>query len=175
MDINKIPPDVARIDVERCGQTMLLVKAWKRGFDPNDAGAPAFEDFLDAISIFGACDALKAQGFSVTMATQGKARALRGPVTRIDFVKQTDGWHVRKYPAGWTASTHPMSDVVKPESEIREAIQWCRNNGWTVRDFENEIVRAWKGKPEPVHTAETIRRLRAKYPITRKYDFAYDA
>ncbi|MDD2922132.1 MAG: hypothetical protein PHQ36_07585 [Anaerolineales bacterium] len=174
MDINKIQPDIARIDIERSGQTMLFVRAWKKGFNPDDAGSPAFEDLIDAISMTQVCAALEAQGFSVTMTSAAQARALRGEVTRVDFVKQTDGWHIKKYPHGWRASTRPMSDVVKSEDEINAAIHWCKEHGWTVRENPG-LSRAWKGKPLPVRTAEAIRQIRTKAtPEQRFANFLYD-
>lgn len=172
MDINKLPKDVARVDIEKAGQTMLSVRVWLKGFSLNDAGSPAFEDMID-ISMLQACKTLEDQGFAVTVYTKERVYALRGPVTRVDFVKQNDGWHIKKYPYGWKASTQPMSDVVKTEEEIKQAIQWCKDQGWTIYDFEGEIIRAWKGKPIPVHDTKSIKKLRAKYPRARQYDFAY--
>lgn len=172
MDINKLHQDVARVDIEKAGQTMLVVRAWLKGFSIKDAGAPAFEDMID-VSMLQACKALEDQGFAVTVYTKERVYALRGPITRVDFVRQADGWHIKKFPYGWQASTRPLSDVVKSEEEIRQAIQWCKEQGWTVYDFEGEIIRAWRGKPMPVHNAESIRRLRTKYPHAHQYDFAY--
>ncbi|MBK8467707.1 MAG: hypothetical protein IPL32_17980 [Chloracidobacterium sp.] len=176
INLKDIQPDIARIDIERVGETTIFVRVWKVGFNPSDAGSPAFEDMLDgqAESMSGLCSIVEAQGFSITMNGSKKARALRGPVTRIDFVKQVDGWHIKKYPRGWRASTKPMSDVIKSDEEINAAIAWCRTNGWSIRDFRGEIIRAWKGNPVPVHTAETTRRLREKYPNDRLHNFLFD-
>lgn len=174
IDLTKIPSDIARIDIEKTGSSTIFVRVWKNGFNPYDAGAPAFEDMLDggSASMSQLCAAVEAHGFSVTMTGSSKIRALRGPVTRVDFVKQVDGWHIKKYPHGWLASTRPMSDQVKTHEEVKFAIEWCKSQGWAIYDFKGEVIRAWKGKPMPVHTAETIRSLRIKHPNER-YDFAY--
>lgn len=176
MNINKIPPDIARIDIDRASRTVLFIRAWKRGYNPDDAGAPTFEDMLDGRteSTEQICAVLEAQGFSITISSSSKARALRGPTTRVDFVKQADGWHIKKYPEGWRATTRPVSDVVKTEEEIRAAIQWCRENGWIVRENPG-FSRAWKDKLMPVRTAEATRQMRAKATNEqRKFNFLYD-
>lgn len=176
IDLQKISKEFARIDIEKVGFTTIFVRVWKNGYNPNDAGAPAFEDMLDAgaFSMSGICATVEAQGFSVTMTGSNKARALRGPVTRVDFVKQSDGWHIKKYPHGWRASTRPMSDQVKSYEEVIAAIEWCRENGWSICDFKGEVIRAWKGKPVPVRDADSIRKIRNKYP-NAQYDFRYFA
>lgn len=170
----QIPPDTARIDLEKSGQSILFIRLWKKGYNTDDAGAPDKEDLLEgALSLNDILAYIENQGFSVTV-TGASARCLRGPVTRIDFVKQADGWHLKKFPAGWRATTRPMSDVIKTEDEIKQAIQWCKQNGWTVRENQG-FSRAWKGAPKPVRTAEATRRMRAKAtPDQRFADFAYD-
>lgn len=174
IDLQKIPNDVARIDIEKTGASTIFVRVWKKGFNPDDAGSPAFEDMLDggSSSMSQICGMVEAQGFSMTMTGSSKARALRGPATRIDFVKQDDGWHIKKFPHGWRASTRPMSDQVKSYEDVMSAVEWCKSHGWSIYDFKGEVIRAWKGKPMPVHTAETIRILRTKHKHDH-YDFAY--
>lgn len=176
IDLKNLPKDIARLDIERAGFTTIFVRVWKKGFNPDDAGAPDFEELVDggAESMSQICAAVKAQGFSITMSGSNKARALRGEVTRVDFVKEVDGWHIKKYPHGWRASTLPMSDVVKPEEEIKQAIAWCMENGWIVRENKGHS-RAWKNKLMPVRTREEMRRCRANAtPEQRFCDFAYD-
>jgi len=176
MDIKNIHKDIARIDLERTGNSVLFIRVWKKGYNPDDAGAPAFEEMLDGgiVSTSQICADIEAQGFSITMSGSQKARALRGEVTRVDFVKEVNGWHIKKYPQGWRATTRPMSDVIKAEDEIKQAIIWCRENGWIVRENKG-YSRAWKNKLMPVHTTEEMRRLRANAtPEQRFCDFAYD-
>ncbi len=176
IDLKNISKDIARIDIDRAGLTTIFVRVWKKGFNANDAGYPDFEDMLDggAESMSQLCATVESQGFSITMNGKSFARALRGEVTRVDFAKQVDGWHIKKYPHGWRASTRPMSDEIKTEDEIKEAIRWCREHGWIVRE-RNGYSRAWRDKLMPVHTAEEMRILRLKAtPEQRFADFAYD-
>ena len=174
-NLQNIPGDIARIDIEQAGFTTIFIRAWKKGFNPDDAGAPDFEELVDAglMSMSQVCAAVEEFGFSITI--RGKrATALRGPVTRIDFIKQVDGWHIKKYPAGWRAATRPMSDEIKSEEEIKQAIAWCRENDWIVRENPGHS-RAWKHKLLPVHTREEVRRLRANATSEQRFaDFAYD-
>ncbi len=175
-DLKSISKDIARIDIEKVGFTTIFVRVWKRGYNAEDAGAPDIEDMLDGgtSTVPQLCAVVEAHGFSITMSGANKARALRGEVTRVDFVRQVDGWHIKKYPHGWKATTRPMSDVIKSEDEIRQAIAWCREHGWIVRENKG-YSRAWKRKLMPVHTAEEMRRLREKATSEqRSADFAYD-
>lgn len=176
IDLKNISKDIARIDIEKIGHTTIFVRVWKEGFDPYDAGAPDFEEMLDggANTTAQIFSIIEAQGFSITMSGSQKGRALRGEVTRVDFVLEVNGWHIKKYPHGWKATTKPMSDVIKSEDEIKQAIAWCRAHGWIVRENKG-YSRAWKNKIMPVHTAEQMRSLRAKAtPEQRFADFAYD-
>jgi len=176
IELKNISKDVARIDLEKVGFTTIFVRVWKKGYNADDAGAPDIEDMLDggAESMVQLCAAVEAQGFSITMSGMAKARALRGEVTRVDFTKEVDGWHIKKYPHGWRATTRPMSNEIKTEDEIKQAIAWCRDHGWIIRENKG-YSRAWKNKLMPVRTAEETRRLRAKAtPEQRFADFAYD-
>jgi len=185
MEINALPKDIARVDLERTGETVCFMCLWKKGFNASDAGAPAIEEMFDggSTSMSTLCAALEAQGFSVTMTTSSKARALRGEVTRVDFVKRADGWHILKYCYGWTATTRPVSDVLKTENEINAAIAWCENKGWIIRKWSGG-ARAWKDKLHPVRNANGIRAMRRQAQTelqrgavgTNKifYDFAFD-
>lgn len=168
-----IPADTARIDVDNSIKTLLFIRLWKKGFNTDDAGAPDKEDLLEGITLHDVLDFIEKQGFSITV-TGASARCLRGPVTRIDFVKQFDGWHIKKYPEGWRAATRPMSDALKAEDQIKQAVQWCKDNGWTVRENPG-FTRAWKGAPKPVRTAEAIKHMRAHATSEQRFaDFAYD-
>lgn len=185
IDLKNISKDIARIDIDRAGFTTIFVRVWKKGFNASDAGAPDFEDMLDGgtESMSQLCAAVEAQGFSITMSGSNKARALRGEVTRVDFAKRADGWHIVKYCYGWTAKTRPMSDVLKSEEEINSAIAWCETHGWTIRKWDSG-ARAWKDKLRPVRDANGIRAMRRKAEDelqrgavgTNKifYDFAFD-
>jgi hypothetical protein len=186
MDIRKLPQDIALVDIDRTGETVMFARIWKNGYNVDDAGAPDSEEMfdgkLDSMSMI--CAALEAQGFSITMNGTSKARALRGPITRVDFVHQSDGWHIKKYCAGWTAKTRPVSDVVKTEEEVNAAISWCDEHKWSVRKWDGG-ARAFRGAPKPVRDANTIRamRRRAEEELRRGvgvgtnkifYDFAFD-
>lgn len=176
MDIKALPKNIARVDIERTGETVVFARLWKQGFNVDDAGAPAIEEMFDGKteSFAQICAALELQKFSVTAYSATRAQALRGPVTRVDFINQFDGWHIKKYPSGWKADTRPMSDVIKTEEEINSAIAWCESNGWTVRKTKTS-VRAFKGVIKPVHDASTIKAMRSRAtPDQRFYDFAFD-
>jgi len=100
-------------------------------------------------------------------------RAWRGdrlPVTRIDL-HWTDQrrWRVRKWRAGWRASTDPASDELKPDGwDAQVALQWLLDraptdhldlDGWRLERAGN-FVRAWKGPRRPVRNAGQIHRMR---------------
>lgn len=187
MDIKNLPKDIARVDIDRTGETVMFARIWKSGYRVEDPGAPDVEEMFDGKleSMSMICASLEAQGFSITMSGNSKARALRGPTTRVDFVQRSDGWHILKYCAGWTAKTHPVSDELKTEEEVNAALSWCEKNKWTVRRWQGG-ARAFRGAPKPVRTANEIRAMRrhAEEEIRRGgaklgtnkifHDFAFD-
>lgn len=166
---------ITRIDIERVGATMLSVRQWYEGWiegqapDIDEITSGRIEDLLDQYT---------KQGFACWMASNAKGRALRGKTTRIDFIRLDDGWHIRKYPYGWTAKTSPLSDETKPDTDIAQAIAWCKANGWTVREWPNG-ARAWKGEIKPIRDTNTIKYLRRQVnqtvgDIRRQFDLAFD-
>lgn len=103
-------------------------------------------------------------------------------ITRIDFAKTDIGTVViNKYAEGWTASIPPWSHEVKYDFDFEGALDWCRQNGWIVRQWGNQ-ARAWRrGHFYPVRTtAEIMRRRRQLQEHPRRdidittIDLAYD-
>ena len=78
----------------------------------------------------------------------------------------------------------PTSTEIKPaEFALATALAWCRDNGYTVRQWADG-ARAWHGKPWPIRTRAQIRRKReqAEKQVARTggkgsllmLNFAYD-
>jgi hypothetical protein len=109
-------------------------------------------------------------------------RALRGEITRVDILQVAGKWSVRKYPYGWTAKTRPISQREMTDAEAATAIAWCKQHGWTVREFPGG-ARAWKGEVKPVRDASTIKMLRRQIEanfrrnevdVRARFDMAFD-
>ena len=159
-----------RIDIEKNGDG-VLVKAWYAGWQPNTPANRSGR--LPGTSIFAELKQLEARGYSCTQFDNDHAQALKGPITRIDFVKIGAGVVVKKYPFGWTAHTNPISVKSEgPEFDFEFALNWCRENGWTVHTWPDG-ARAWKGEVLPVRTVQAILRLRRQNPHEQA-DLAYD-
>lgn len=160
----------------------LLISEWDKGWQEGD---PANRrDFLEGKSLqYDLVPVLDKAGFVTYQVQRGVFIALRGEITRIDFVKVGDCWSIRKWPYGWTASTPFIREETKANFDIHAALNWCRENGWTVREWLNfspSGARAWLGKPLPVrdaHTIKAMRRRQQKYPDFYRYvnfDIAFD-
>lgn len=178
MDANPNNP-VTRIDIEKAG-TGMLVRYWREGWNEDCPTPPDYDEIVEG-EIYRLMMKYEDQGFTCEMCDSNHGRALRGKITRIDFVKLPDGWHIKKWPYGWTAKTQPMSDKVVPDAE--DAIKWCEDNGWNVRRWP-EGARAFKGEPKPVRDTNGIwaMRHRVEKDLARGnvgsnkmfFDFAFD-
>ena len=85
---------------------------------------------------------------------------------RIDFVQLPDGRVVvqklrrdaRTDPA--RPRDIPFESDVKPQSfDLEDALAWCRENGYSVRQWAGG-ARAWKGEPWVIRTRAQILRKR---------------
>jgi hypothetical protein len=152
---------ITRIDLEAVGNDGHLVRVsqWREGWQEGDA--PEVSELVDGKSIMFHMMDYEKQGYTCEMASVKLGRALRGKTTRIDFIQKEDGWHIQKFPYGWTAKTRPLTDVIKTAEETEAAIVWCEQNRWTVYRINESKARAWRGEPQPVHDAKTIMRMRA--------------
>lgn len=167
---------VTRIDLERIGQSSVMVQKWFYGWQIHDAGAPDVEEFHENASIAKLLEGYEKDGFCVWMSSSQQGRALKGQITRIDVV-QNGEWEVKKYPYGWSAKTPPIEVKKMSEQEARSAIQWLKDNHWTVMEHPNwQGARAFRGKPMPVHDKFTIQSMRRKAMDKKENytaDFAY--
>jgi hypothetical protein len=170
---------VTRIDLERCGSG-LFVRQWFAGWKDDGSTPPDIDEYVPDQTVSATLAQYERQGFTCEMANGQLGRALRGDITRIDFIQLADGWHIRKYPYGWTAKTHPISETVSPTAE--DGILWCDAHRWTVRRWPGG-ARAFKGQPRPIHDKATIQYLRrqvennqrdGKIDPRRNYDLAFD-
>lgn len=103
-----------------------------------------------------------------------KIRAWRGdslPITRIDFRRESSGrWRIRKFKAGWTATTEPAQDYLAPAGwDIDEALAWFAASppedhgdpdGWIVNRVGSRFARAWLGPRKPAHRDGVVIRRR---------------
>jgi hypothetical protein len=174
---------ITRIDLEALDATgqMVRVRQWADGWQEGDAPVRDNVDFDK--SIIRRLMDYESQGFTVEMCDATHGRALRGKTERVDFTQEADGWHVRKYPHGWTAKTKPLSHKIMTQADADLALQWCRDNGWNVRTWPSG-ARAFKGEVRPVRDRSAILTMRSKVKAqlyagatgTNKifYDFAFD-
>jgi hypothetical protein len=174
-----IDPKTTKIDLERTGND-VLVKMWFGKW--KEGSAAAIYDYQPGASIDRLLAECEKQGFTVEMMDNHHGRALRGEITRVDIVQSDKKWAVRKYCYGWTARTRPISQREMTDAEAAKAIAWCKEHGWTVREFPGG-ARAWKGEVKPVRDASTIRMLRRQVMETLRregadqrlfFDLAYD-
>lgn len=153
-------PEITRIDLEQVGQHVSQ-KIWRAGWREGDS--PWKEEWIQDISVFYALSPLEREGFTVEMVDADHGRALRGKITRLDFifVHVHDGrWQVERYPYGWTAKTKPIKTEIKDlDFDIEIALGWCRAHGWTVHKWPGG-ARAWLGEVLPVRDRTTILRMR---------------
>ncbi len=164
-----------RIEINRAG-TSYLRQEWFGEWEENTP--PARQDFVVGTMLKFA-DEFAADGYSVTLLDAHHLLALGGTITRVDFILMADGWHVKKYPYGWTARTRPVREEVKPiDFNVDEALYWLRQNGWKTRQWEgtpnaNAGARAFLGKPMPVRDRQSIVQMRDRIGI-HHYDYAFD-
>jgi hypothetical protein len=99
-------------------------------------------------------------------------RAWRGdnlPIVRMDFRLEGNRWRVRKWLAGWMASTQPVADDLKPADwDPQIAWAWLKKHqptdhhdyeGWRVKRAGN-FVRAWQGPVKAVRNGGQVTRMR---------------
>lgn len=173
---------ITRIDLEASGEYVRF-SMWEAGWHQGDKA-----NITDAKvgSLFYELTELEKQGFTVEMCDATHGRALRGKITRIDFVQPNGRWVVNKYPYGWTAKTRPLTSETKDETfDLESALTWCETHGWTVRRWPGG-ARAFLGEPMPVRDANTIKRMRRQVDQAMAglvmgqnaerlhYDLAYD-
>jgi len=169
--------NITRVDLETLADGVML-KYWRKGW--KEQSAPSGSEVISG-TVFEVCKMLDQQGFTVHMENAHKGRALRGEITRIDFIKLVDGWKVSKYPYGWTASTRPIEvKIYEHDNEfyIETALKWCTDHGWTIRQWNERLgvpagYRAFRDRPQPVRDARMIVFMRNKMPNVQ-LDFAYD-
>src|SRR5512147_2129369 len=98
-----IKPDYERIELQQQGSHVLVniwCKGWRKG------SAAHVTDYLVDTSLDRTLMKLEDAGFTCTVHRDGNANALRGEITRVDFLKMDDGsFVIAKYPRGWTAAT----------------------------------------------------------------------
>ncbi len=176
---------ITRIDIESIGSGNLLsVRQWYAGWRDDGSSPADIDEVVEGQSIPGLLAYYEKQGFAVWMSNNSHGRALRGTITRVDFIHLPDGWHYRKFPYGWTAKTRPLSDEIKTQAEVDEILEWCEAKGWTVRRWPDG-ARAFKGEPRPIRDRAAILSLRRRASTelysfhqtgTGKvfYDFAFD-
>jgi hypothetical protein len=163
---------LARIDLERLGQTSIIRRGWFPGYDPRDAGPANVEDVLDSGSIPQMLALYEKRGYVVWMATGSQGRALAGETTRVDIVLSGDTSEIRKYCYGWSAKTPPKEKKITTEEEARAAIQWLRDNKWTLMEYADRCS-AFKGRAVPIHDKPTILTMRRK-ALENRVNFSID-
>jgi hypothetical protein len=152
------PKPVTRIDLETVGIGLVSIRQWREGWHEGDAAD--IDDLTEGSIMFKLMEYEK-QGFAVWMADGAHGRALRGKVTRVDFLKIGNEYHIRKYCYGWTAKTPAISDKVVDVQQWLAAAEWCQANGWNVRHWADG-ARAWKGEVKPVRDRAGILAMRRK-------------
>lgn len=172
-----IKPDSTRIDFERQGAN-VLVQIWFGKW--REGSSCAVMDYLVDASIPALLEQCEKAGFTVEMMDGLHGRALRGEIVRVDIVKHGDLWRIRKYPWGWTARTKALTTREADETTARGAIQWMKDNGWAVYEWEDRAC-GWKGEPKPLHDRASILAARrrvnmappSKTQYTRGIDLAF--
>jgi hypothetical protein len=173
----RIEPTATRYHFEVVNGKDLSLAVYLKGHK-----APDMFDYLPDLRLLDVLKVLEQAGFAVRIYDHGStAVALKDQPTRIDFLKEGDNWLCKKYAAGWTASTPPIETKQMTEQQIAEAIQWCKDRNWIVREFPGG-ARAWKGKLLPVRDraailsmARKIKQSNLSRPDNRRlFDFAFD-
>lgn len=167
-------PYITRIDIERIGASSAIVRKWNEGWHDGDAGSPDAEDFLENVSVDSLLAEYEKQGFAVWM-DRGMGHALRGRITRIDFIQCAASWTVKKYSYGWKAHTRPTETKQLTSQEQQTAMDWLKDNKWTVIEYSDRSV-AFKGRPQPINDRAAIQSLRRKATEKRAdyfVNFAY--
>ena len=168
---------ITRIDFERIGQPSVMVRKWYAGYNIHDAGPANSEEFLENVSIPALLAEYEKQGYCVWMGTPSQGRAIKGAITRIDVIKVGQEWVVKKYCYGWSAKTPPIETKPMNDQQARDAIQWLKDNQWSVMEHPNwNGARAFKGHPIPVREKSAILRMRRDAQDRRENytaDFAY--
>ena len=170
--------NITRIDLEVTGEGIQR-KIWYQGWREGDA--PATVDTLDDPLFQILLEMDKTEHFSVTQFGSNRAQCLRGQITRMDFMQLPAGVNVRKFPYGWTASTRPMTDETKMDFDLDGALTWCKDHGYTVRNFPGG-ARAFLGIPLPIRDRSTILKMRRQIEQrltptgdnAQFYDLAFD-
>jgi hypothetical protein len=151
---------VTRIDLETTPGSegkMVMVEQWYEGWTATSPCELYDQHPGPIASLLGQYER---QGYAVWMCDSTHGRALRGEITRMDFIQFGALWQVRKFPYGWTAKTHPLITEQKPtDFDLEAALNWCEQHHWQIRRWPGG-ARAWKGEPMPVRDASTIRYLR---------------
>ena len=147
-----------KIDLEKVPGG-ILIQEWDEGWKE---GSPCtVYDFLPDERLDNVLASYEKNGYCVHIFDETHGRALKGEITRIDFLKTGTGWKVDKYPYGWTAQTPVLKTEQKGKDfNVDQALSWCRENGWEIRIW-NGGARAWKGQIRPVHDAATIKQMRS--------------
>jgi hypothetical protein len=168
-----------RIDLE-LAENGVIVRTWNGKWEENSS--PVTHTLMLNQSVQRLLMSLEDMGFTCEMCDSSHGRALRGEITRIDIMQVSGKWVVKKYPYGWSAKTRPLTEKQLSDSEAAFAINWCKQNGWTVREFPGG-ARAWKGEVKPVRDAMAIRSLRRQIEANfqrmeidqrRQFDLAFD-
>ena len=157
LDNDKNP--ITRVDLEEVAKGYVLIDGWYDGWLDGEASkyhSAVENDRLDAILA-----ELEKQGFCVRIYRSGtKAQALRGKITRIDFLLGDGKWTVAKYPYGWKAGTPALSRETKGDKfNIDKSLAWLADKGWTVVQWPGG-ARTWWGGMKPIRSREEILAMR---------------
>jgi len=172
---------ITRIDIEQKDGGGILVMFYTEGWVEGQS-SPAQYDFQPTETIVGKLQEYERLGYTVEMCDAFHGRALRGRITRIDFMLEAGTWKIKKFPYGWTAKTKPISVTLSNQDEISAALDWCKVHRWTIRTWPNG-ARAWRGEAMPVRSTSDIRYLRrqidrgheaGKADDRAHYDLAFD-
>lgn len=163
--------DITRIELDQISHELIRTRSWAAGWREGDS--PVADQLVND-SLIRMLGNYERQGYTVEMAGRNTGRALRGQITRMDFLKIGHEFRVKKYPHGWGIRTRPLAEVNIDAAEFAELINQCEVMGWTVLRHPSGNARAYRGESKPVVDAETILRLRRRYPRT-PYDLAYYA
>lgn len=150
--------DFTKIDFEKVPGG-ILIKEWEAGW--KEGSQPTVYDFLPNERLDDVLSSYEKNGFCVHLFGDNHGRALKGEITRIDFLQTKSGWKIDKYPYGWTAQTPALQTEQKSKDfDVDSCVSWCRENGWEIRIWDGG-ARAWRDKIRPVRDAETIKQMRA--------------